>query len=71
MQNTKFSITFFGKGWPTDDCIKHGPNIEEQEPTMCMITRVLGTNPGYGATCVAVLLAAKTILNESDKIPGK
>lgn len=25
---------------------------------------------GYGATCVAVLLAATTILKESDKLPG-
>lgn len=27
-------------------------------------------NTGYGATCVAVLLAATTILNETHKLPG-
>lgn len=34
------------------------------------MVRVSGMNPGYGATCVAVLSAALTILRESDKMPS-
>lgn len=34
-----------------------------------IITKVTGKNPGYGATCVALLLAATTILNEKTKMP--
>lgn len=34
-----------------------------------MITKVSGTDPAYGATCVMLLLSAITILKESDKIP--
>lgn len=71
MRKTKFCITFFGKGWPVDHCIEYGPDIQETKPSMCLITRVLGTNPGYGATCVAVVLSAMTILKEIEKMPGK
>lgn len=69
MNKNKFSVTFFGKGWPIDECVEHGTKLDDIEPTKCIITKVTGTNPGYGATCVAVLLAAETIINESDKIP--
>lgn len=70
MNNSKFSITFYGKGWPEED-IKQSPNFHETKPTKFMTTRVLGTNPGYGATCISVILAARTILTEVDQIPGK
>lgn len=71
MKNTKFRITFFGKGWPIDDCIQEGEQIQETNPNMGIITRVSGTNPGYGATCVALILSAMTIINEAEKMPGK
>lgn len=31
--------------------------------------KVKGRNPGYGATCTSLVLAAYTILKESDKMP--
>lgn len=36
-----------------------------------MIARVFCKNPGYGNTAVALLLCAKMILTESDKMPDK
>ena len=67
LDNTRFSITFKADGWterlvePTD---KH-----DKLPNKVMITKVSGTDPAYGATCVMLLLSAITILKESDKIP--
>lgn len=34
-----------------------------------IVIKVTGDNPGYGATCVALLLSATTILNENKKMP--
>ncbi|XP_006620843.1 saccharopine dehydrogenase-like oxidoreductase, partial [Apis dorsata] len=67
LDKIKFSITFKAEGWteklvePTD---KH-----KDPPNKVLITKVSGTNPGYGATCTMLLLSAITILKESDKIP--
>jgi hypothetical protein len=33
--------------------------------------QVSGKDPGYGLTCVTLLLTAITILRESDKMPGR
>lgn len=69
LDKIKFSITFKAEGWteklvePTD---KH-----KDPPNKVLITKVSGTNPGYGATCTMLLLSAITILKESDKIPVK
>jgi hypothetical protein len=69
MENTHFSITFIAKGWteklaePTD---QHKNSVNKE-----MITKVSGVNPGYGATCTLLLIAAITILKESDKMPVK
>ena len=30
-----------------------------------------GRNPGYGATCTALVLSGYTVLKESDKMPGR
>ncbi|XP_058793856.1 saccharopine dehydrogenase-like oxidoreductase [Phymastichus coffea] len=68
MENAHFSITFIAKGWtekltePTDQY--------EDPPNKEMITKVSGTNPGYGVTNTTLLMSAITILKESDKIPG-
>lgn len=65
-ENSNFEMTFKGEGWkekltePTDMPINKK-----------IITRVVATNPGYGATCIALLLAATTILKQSDKMPEK
>lgn len=66
MKNTKFSITFYGDGWAKGET---GEN-RSSTPTKKLITRVSASNPGYGATCVALLLSAKTILTEKEKLPG-
>lgn len=69
MKNTKFSITFFGQGWPKEEALAEPTDQHTTLPTKKIVTRVTGTNPGYGATCIALLLAAKTILNEKQKLP--
>lgn len=69
MEGTKFSMWIQGRGWeeklasPTDQ-YKDAPNKK-------MAVCVSGTNPGYGATCVALLLSATTILKEQDKMPKR
>lgn len=69
MKNTKFSITFHGQGWPKEETLSEPTDQPTTLPSKKIVTRVTGTNPGYGATCVALLLAAKTILNEKEKLP--
>jgi len=66
-ENNEFEMTFVGQGWketlaePTD---KFSSRTDKK-----MIVRVKGNNVGYGATCVALLLAATTILKEGKKMP--
>lgn len=69
MKNTKFSITFHGQGWPKEEALSEPTDQHTTLPSKKIVTRVTGTNPGYGATCVALLLSAKTILNEKEKLP--
>ncbi|XP_031631125.1 saccharopine dehydrogenase-like oxidoreductase [Contarinia nasturtii] len=69
MKNTKFSITFYGQGWPKEDALAESTDQHTTMPSKKIVTRVTGTNPGYGATCVALLLSAITILNEKEKLP--
>ncbi|OAD56155.1 Saccharopine dehydrogenase-like oxidoreductase [Eufriesea mexicana] len=68
LDKVRFSITFQAKGWYeklADPADKH-----KNPPNKVLITEVTGKNPGYGATCIMLLLSAITILKESDKIPG-
>ncbi|CAO1431078.1 unnamed protein product [Diamesa tonsa] len=68
MEHTVFEMMFSGEGWketlaePTD---KYDTPMNKK-----IITKVTGTNPGYGATCVALLLAATTILKDNSKMPN-
>lgn len=64
MRNTWFSIVFRASGWSAAQKLaaNEGPDME-------LTTRVTASNPGYGATCVAVLLAARTLLEEADRVP--
>lgn len=71
MRNTKFSITFYGKGWPKEEALAESTDTHTDPPTKTLITKVSGTNPGYGATCVSLLLSATTILKENALMPGK
>lgn len=67
LEKIRFSVTFRAEGWteklaePTD---KH-----KDPPNKVMITKVSGSDPGYGGTSIMLVLSAITILKESDKIP--
>lgn len=45
MKNTRFSFTFYGKGWPQGE-----KSFESSKPTKKLITRITGTNPGRRVT---------------------
>lgn len=69
INNTKFSIHLFGQGWSEK---LSGPN-EEPVTAMdkTMVCKVSGDNPGYGATCTALVLSGIMTLTEADKMPSK
>ncbi|XP_037913303.1 saccharopine dehydrogenase-like oxidoreductase [Hermetia illucens] len=70
MKKTKFSITLYAEGWSKEDKLAE-PTDKYTIPTnKKMIAKVSGTNPGYGGTCVGVLVAALTILKEHNKMPS-
>ncbi|XP_059061507.1 saccharopine dehydrogenase-like oxidoreductase [Achroia grisella] len=64
INNTHFEFQLVGKGWQKDD------DIEATAPNKTIIGKVSGVNPGYGATVVALLHSALTILREKEKMPG-
>ncbi|XP_050069983.1 saccharopine dehydrogenase-like oxidoreductase [Anopheles maculipalpis] len=70
MENAQFAIYFRGEGWDKDEKLLEPTDQFKSPPTKKIVTKVSGTNPGYGATCVALILSALTILRESDKMPG-
>lgn len=70
MENTQFLMYFYGEGWTKKEKLAEPTDQYKTPPTKKMITKVTGTNPGYGATCVALLLTATTILNEKSKMPS-
>ena len=70
MQNTEFLMTFNGEGWGKDEKLVEPTDQYKSPPSKTMKTRVSAMNPGYGATCVALLLSATTILKESAKMPS-
>lgn len=69
MENTHFSVTFIAKGWT--DKLSEPTDQHKDAPNKEIITKVSAKNPGYGATCTAVLFSALMILRESDKMPDK
>lgn len=69
MENTEFAMYFKGEGWNKDEELLESTDQYKVPPTKKVKVKVSGTNPGYGATCVALLLSATTILKESDKMP--
>lgn len=66
-QRSRFSITFRAVGWRCDE----GGVMALGPLNRTVVTRVSGTNPGYGATCVAILLAAKIVLTEAKMVRGR
>ena len=67
MENTYFEMVFNVDGWK--DKLSDPGDKYETPMDKKMVTKVTGRNPGYGATCVALLLSATTILNENSKMP--
>lgn len=69
IQDTKFSILLYGQGWSD----KLASNTDEYKTPVdkTLLCKVSGSNPGYGATCTALTLAAIMILTEKDKLPKK
>ncbi|XP_014231061.1 saccharopine dehydrogenase-like oxidoreductase isoform X3 [Trichogramma pretiosum] len=67
IENTWFSVTLVAKGW--SEKLADPLDQHKEPPNKEMITKVSGRNPGYGATCTALVLSAVTILKESDKMP--
>jgi len=69
MKNSYFDLTLFGEGWkeklaePTDQ--------HDSPPNKHIAVKVSGKDLGYGMTCTILLLAAVTVLRESDKMPGR
>ncbi|XP_001358985.1 saccharopine dehydrogenase-like oxidoreductase [Drosophila pseudoobscura] len=70
MERTYFKMTFKAIGWPQADRLAESTDQYTVPPTKTLMVRVSGMNPGYGATCVALLSTAVTILRESDKMPN-
>ncbi|XP_071447287.1 saccharopine dehydrogenase-like oxidoreductase [Hetaerina americana] len=69
MKSLKFKMTFDLEGW--SETLAEPTDNHTNAPNRRLIGEVTGTNPGYGATCIAVLLAGLTILDEADKMPDK
>lgn len=68
MEDLKFGMIIKARGWEeklSDPIGKH-----TEPPNKEMITKVSGSNPAYGATCICAALAAITILRESSKMPA-
>ncbi|KAK6622743.1 hypothetical protein RUM43_008586 [Polyplax serrata] len=67
--NTHFSFTFIAEGWK--EKLSEATDCHVEAPNKKMVARVSGTNPGYGATCIFLIMSGLTILEESDKMPNK
>lgn len=70
MQNTDFAMYLKGVGWTKDEEQLEPSDQFKTTPKKTLIAKVSGTNPGYGATCVALVLSATTILKQSEKMPS-
>ncbi|XP_060526836.1 saccharopine dehydrogenase-like oxidoreductase [Cylas formicarius] len=68
IENTWFQLNLYGEGWKEKLADK---NDQYTTPVNQRIAgKVKGRNPGYGATCIALILSAITILTEKDKLAG-
>lgn len=69
IKKAKFNVYLYGQGWSE----KLADSEDQYKTPMdkSIICRVKGTNPGYGATCFALVLSGIMILTEADKLPKK
>jgi hypothetical protein len=68
MDSTMFEMTFIGEGWKekSDDPLAYNDKPVNKK----MVIKLTSPHSAYGATCVAILLSAKTILEDSKKMPA-
>uniref|UniRef100_A0A4W6CHV3 Saccharopine dehydrogenase-like oxidoreductase n=1 Tax=Lates calcarifer TaxID=8187 RepID=A0A4W6CHV3_LATCA len=65
IENTCFSLTFFGEGY------SDGTDPSQGRPNAKICTQVIGAEPGYVATVSAMVQAAVTLLNELHSLPRR
>jgi short subunit dehydrogenase-like uncharacterized protein len=64
-KNAVVALTFSGEGWS-----EKLNDVEINKPIdKKVVTKVTCPNPGYGTTCICLLIAATCILRESSKMP--
>lgn len=62
-----FIMTFKGNGWT--EKLAEGTDEYKTKPDKEILVRVKAKNIGYGATCDALLLSAKVLISEKEKLP--
>uniref|UniRef100_A0A8C4DG65 Saccharopine dehydrogenase-like oxidoreductase n=1 Tax=Dicentrarchus labrax TaxID=13489 RepID=A0A8C4DG65_DICLA len=65
IEDTCFSLTFFGEGY------SEGTDPTQGQPNAKICTQVIGAEPGYVATVSAMVQAAITLLNELHSLPRR
>lgn len=68
MATSEFNTRFIVSGWSkelTESTDKHNTDVNQ-----ALFAEVSARNPGYGATCTALVLAGITVLKEADKMPN-
>ncbi|XP_056219493.1 saccharopine dehydrogenase-like oxidoreductase isoform X2 [Seriola aureovittata] len=65
IEDTCFSLTFFGEGY------SEGTDPSQGRPNAKICTQVVGAEPGYVATVSAMVQAAVTMLNELHSLPRR
>ncbi|KAK5650362.1 hypothetical protein RI129_001391 [Pyrocoelia pectoralis] len=67
-ENIEFDVYFYGKGWKETN---EKDNKFTTPPNKSILGRLVAVNPGYGFTCLAVVLSAIMILTEPSNLPKK
>lgn len=62
-----FIMHFKGQGWT--EKLTEGTDEYSTKPDKEIYVKVKAKNIGYGATCVALLLTAKLLITEKEKLP--
>ncbi|XP_035534845.1 saccharopine dehydrogenase b isoform X2 [Morone saxatilis] len=65
IEDTCFSLTFFGEGY------SEGTDPTQGQPNTKICTQVIGAEPGYVATVSTMVQAAVTLLNEVHSLPRR
>nr|XP_022908082.1 saccharopine dehydrogenase-like oxidoreductase [Onthophagus taurus] len=66
--NLIYETTLCGEGWPGK--LSEPTDKFTTKPTKKIVGKVIGRNPAYGATCIALAACAITLLVEKDKMPN-